>query len=78
MGCCAKRTSLVFPVDVNVCTNVVTIVRYGEKEKIKALIEDSRKKDGYRSGTIMQGAVWERQDVKISQQGQSGIGAESE
>lgn len=47
-----SETSSVFPVDVNVCTNVVTIVRYGEKEKIEALIEDSRRKEGLRSETI--------------------------
>ncbi len=29
-----------FPIDVNVCTNIVTIVRYGETEKITAIIEE--------------------------------------
>lgn len=29
-----------FPVDMNVCTNVVTVVRYGKEEKIEVHIED--------------------------------------
>ena len=29
-----------FPVDVNVCTNVVTIVRYGKTEKAEVFLED--------------------------------------
>jgi len=31
-----------FPVDVNACTNVVTIARYGETEVIEAYIEDQK------------------------------------
>ena len=31
-----------FPVDVNVCTNVVTVVRYGAVEKIQAYLEDGK------------------------------------
>lgn len=37
-----------FPVDVNVCTNVVTIVRYGETEVIEAYIEDPKTDGGCR------------------------------
>lgn len=33
-----EKTPL-FPVDVNVCTNVVTIVRYGAREKVEAYLE---------------------------------------
>ena len=32
----------VFPVDASVCTNVVTIVKYGEEEKIEVLINKKR------------------------------------
>lgn len=42
----------VFPVDVNVCTNVVTILRYGETEKVEAYIEDPRSPQGVRIETI--------------------------
>ncbi len=42
------ETTALFPVDVNVCTNVVTLVRYGETEKIQAYIEDRKAKDGYK------------------------------
>ncbi|MCI8407018.1 MAG: hypothetical protein HFE43_08515 [Oscillospiraceae bacterium] len=42
-----EKTPL-FPVDINVCTNVVTIVRYGETEAIEAYIEDPKKKTGFR------------------------------
>lgn len=37
-----------FPVDVNVCTNVVTVVRYGETETVEAYIEDPKAKNGCR------------------------------
>ena len=37
-----------FPVDVNVCTNVVTVVRYGESEVIEAYIEDPKAENGCR------------------------------
>ncbi|MCO7137065.1 dynamin family protein [[Clostridium] leptum] len=40
-----------FPVDVNVCTNVVTVVRYGEKEKVEVYLETPGK-EGYRTETI--------------------------
>ena len=33
----------IFPVDINVCTNVVTYLRYGKKEKIEAI---SQKENG--------------------------------
>lgn len=36
-----EKTPL-FPVDVNVCTNVVTVVQYGEAESIEAYIEDAK------------------------------------
>lgn len=42
-----EKTPL-FPVDVNVCTNVVTVVRYGETETVEAYIEDPRAKNGCR------------------------------
>ena len=41
-----------FPVDVNVCTNVVTIVRFGENEKIEALLGDKNSADGYRMESL--------------------------
>lgn len=34
-----NETTPLFPVDVNVCTNVVTIVRYGACEKVEAYLE---------------------------------------
>lgn len=34
-----NETTPLFPVDVNVCTNVVTIVRYGAREKVEAYLE---------------------------------------
>lgn len=39
-----EKTPL-FPMDINVCTNVVTIVRYGKTEKIEAYIEVPDKKE---------------------------------
>ena len=41
-----------FPVDINVCTNVVTIVQYGEQEKIEAYIQDATQPQGYRVEAI--------------------------
>lgn len=41
-----------FPVDINVCTNVVTIVQYGKQEKIQAYIEDTAQAHGYRVETV--------------------------
>ncbi len=38
----------IFPVDLNVCTNVVTIVRYGKEESISAIIADPSSRDGCR------------------------------
>ncbi len=32
----------IFPVDTSVCTNVVTIVRYGKKEKVEAIIYEQK------------------------------------
>ncbi len=43
-----------FPVDMNVCTNVVTVVRYGEKEKIEVHIEEPGSKGKIRIETISQ------------------------
>ena len=37
-----------FPVDINVCTNVVTVVRYGNTEQIQAYLEDPKAPEGYR------------------------------
>lgn len=42
-----EKTPL-FPVDVDVCTNVVTMVRYGETEVIEAYIEDPKATNGCR------------------------------
>lgn len=47
----------IFPVDVNVCTNVVTILRYGETEKIEAFIEDIHSENGYRVEAIDRGEI---------------------
>lgn len=33
----------IFPIDINTCTNVVTIVRYGPVEKIEAILEKQNK-----------------------------------
>ena len=33
----------IFPIDINTCTNVVTIVRYGQIEKIEAILEKQNK-----------------------------------
>lgn len=41
----------IFPVDVNVCTNVVTIVQYGETEEITLYIEDGSA-EGYKTERI--------------------------
>lgn len=43
-----NETVPLFPVDVNVCTNVVTIVRYGETETIEVYIADAKEKTGCR------------------------------
>lgn len=32
----------IFPVDVNVCTNVVTVLRYGKQAKLEVVLDDSR------------------------------------
>lgn len=42
----------IFPVDVNVCTNVVTILRYGETEKVEVYVEDPHSPQGVRIETI--------------------------
>lgn len=47
----------VFPVDVNVCTNVVTVLRYGETEKIEAYIEDAASPQGCRIETITRAEI---------------------
>lgn len=47
-----NEKSPLFPVEINVCTNVVTIVRYGETEKIEAYIEDAKEEKGFRIETI--------------------------
>jgi hypothetical protein len=33
----------IFPIDINTCTNVITIVRYGEVEKIEVILEKNNK-----------------------------------
>lgn len=33
----------IFPIDINTCTNVVTIVQYGEKERIEVIFENNEK-----------------------------------
>lgn len=57
-----------FPVDVNVCTNVVTIVRFGETEKIEALLEDGNSTEGYR----MECLVREQIPDYVSEKGNPG------
>ena len=37
-----NETEPLFPVDINVCTNVVTLARYGETEKVEVFLEDPR------------------------------------
>ncbi len=46
-----EKTPL-FPVDVSVCTNVSSVVRYGETETIEAYIEDPKVKNGCRTEKI--------------------------
>ena len=48
-----EKTPL-FPVDVSVCTNVSTVVRYGETEVVEAYIEDPKAKNGCRIERIQQ------------------------
>lgn len=43
-----NEASPLFPVEINVCTNVVTIVRYGGTEKIEAYTEDAKAEKGFR------------------------------
>ncbi len=38
----------VFPVDAGICTNVVTVARYGETERAEALVRDKGSEGGYR------------------------------
>lgn len=54
-----------FPMNVAVATNVVTIVRYGEKEKIEVVIKDSQSRSGYNTKIIT------REEIKdyVSEQG---------
>lgn len=47
----------VFPVDLNVCTNVVTILRYGETERFEVYIED-RTQQGYRIETVARSEIY--------------------
>ena len=47
----------IFPADINVCTNVVTIARYGETEKIQVYIEEDNGKQGYRVEQITRGQI---------------------
>lgn len=48
-----------FPVDVNVCTNVVTIVRYGETESVEVYIADSSNENSIRKETIERNCIGE-------------------
>mgnify|MGYP005794481307 FL=1 len=54
-----------FPVDINVCTNVVAIVQYGEQEKIEAYIQDATWEQGYR----MEAVTREQIPDYVSEQG---------
>lgn len=54
----------IFPVDVNVCTNVVTILRYGETERFEVCIED-KSEQGYRVETIQRNQI----DNYVSEKG---------
>jgi len=47
-----NEKTAIFPVDVNVCTNVVTVLRYGATEKIEVYLEDEKEQDGYRVENI--------------------------
>lgn len=42
----ADEKDPIFPVDINVCTNVVTVLKYGETEKVEVYIDDPSSKDG--------------------------------
>lgn len=43
----------IFPVDIDTCTNVITIVQYGETEKIEVILEKNEKdQTGYESVVI--------------------------
>lgn len=46
-----------FPVDINVCTNVVTIVSYGETESVEVYIEDPSAKGGIRKKSIDRSSI---------------------
>ncbi|MGN1432438.1 MAG: dynamin family protein [Ruminococcus sp.] len=46
-----------FPVDINICTNVVTIVSYGETESIEVYIEDPSAKGGIRKESIDRSSI---------------------
>lgn len=52
-----NEADTLFPVDINVCTNVVTIVRYGETERIVVTIGDSSVKEGVRQETITRAQI---------------------
>ncbi|MCH5211615.1 MAG: dynamin family protein [Oscillospiraceae bacterium] len=60
-----NETETIFPVDLNVCTNVVTIVRYSETEQISALINDPSAPDGSRIERITRQQISEY----VSEQG---------
>lgn len=47
----------VCPVDADVCTNAVTILRYGKKERIQVYIADAQAADGVRVETIQRSEI---------------------
>ena len=45
------------PVDINVCTNVVTLIRYGREERIEAHIQDENGENGIRKERISRSQI---------------------
>ena len=52
-----NESDALFPVDINVCTNVVTIVRYGETENIVVTMRDSSVEEGVRQEQITRAQI---------------------
>ena len=46
-----------FPVDINVCTNVVTVIRYGETEEIQAVLDDPKSPNGIRTERVQKSQI---------------------
>lgn len=60
-----NETAPLFPVDLNVCTNIVTIARYSETENITVYLEDSSAKNGLRAQTLSRAEI----PAYVSEQG---------